>query len=168
MKKRTWAKILWNQTAIHYMVLCCWPTYHYWCLKGNTKSEQIKQCNISPGLKRDTALRHANSPGSTWMFLKRENISWRTRISQYNDPDFVWFCSWFASKGDDSIGIDHWIEHNRNSSLHVSSSRMTWMKKKHNKLIYLSFRQRNVKKRNKQNHENVCSLSFISLVVNIE
>lgn len=90
---------------------------------------------FSPGLKSTTALRQANSVGSTARALKRLKTSCRRRRSRLVQP--VLPCmpgqrSESESNGQLSSGRDHWTAQSRKSSLHASSSRITWWK--HNKI----------------------------------
>jgi len=82
-----------------------------------------------PGLNKTIAFKHANSVGSTCRGLKRLNTSWRTLRSEAEGLPLP--CpggerSGRDSRGQLSRGSDHWIAQSRNSSLHASSSRITW------------------------------------------
>lgn len=80
----------------------------------------------SPGLKSTTAFMQANSVGSTAKALKRPRVSCSARTSRVAGSSFPGDGSGTARSGQLSRGMDHWMAQSRNSSLHASSSRITW------------------------------------------
>jgi len=80
----------------------------------------------SPGLKSTTAFMQANSVGSTAKALKRPRVSCSARMSRAAGSSLPGTGSGTASSGQLSRGMDHWMAQSRNSSLHASSSRITW------------------------------------------
>lgn len=80
----------------------------------------------SPGLKSTTAFMQANSVGSTDNALKRLRVSCSARTSRAAGSSLPADSSGTASSGQLSRGMDHWMAQSRNSSLHASSSRITW------------------------------------------
>lgn len=83
-------------------------------------------CALSPGLKSTTAFMQANSVGSTANALKRPRVSCSARTSTAAGSSLPGDGSGTASSGQLSRGMDHWMAQSRNSSLHASSSRITW------------------------------------------
>ena len=82
-----------------------------------------------PGLNNTTALWQANSGGSTWRARKRDVSSWRIRMSDWTwtwDLEEFWACSVMAKSGEVSMGMLHWMAHNRNNSDQDSSNKITW------------------------------------------
>ena len=100
-----------------------------WRWEGFQKEGTLIAKLDSPGLNRAMALRQANSAGSTCKFLKRLVISCRVLMSPAALDAFpfgaVGIRSGVANSGDVSIGMLHWMAHNKNSSAHDSSSRIT-------------------------------------------
>lgn len=83
-----------------------------------------------PGLKRTIALRQANSVGSTCRALNRLKSSCRRRRSEAQGlflPCEEGDSSGRESRGQLSSGRDHWMAQRRNSSLHASSSNITYI-----------------------------------------
>ena len=120
--------LAYSRYALHLVDL--WPLFRGRGREAGQRSVSRvsdQQCHL-PGLNRESALRQANSPGSTASALNRARISLSTRKSanrSFESPGILSFADGFTNILLDSSGRHHWIAHSRNSSAQDSSNSIT-------------------------------------------